>query len=165
MKLIEKDIAIAIYNQGCRHFQGVEFPQNYAKALEIFHTAAKLGHAMAYSNIGYAYSYGKGVEVDEKKARHYYELAAIRGNETSRYNLGNMEKNAGNYDTALKHFLIAVRSGHSESLERIKQMYTYRYAAKDDYTKVLQLYQAYLGEIKSDQRDKAAAADEKYRYY
>ena len=31
--------------------------------------------------------------------------------------------------------------------------------------KALQSYQTYLEEIKSDQRDKAAAADEKYRYY
>jgi len=76
-----------------------------------------------------------------------------------------MEKIAGNYDRALKHFLIAVRCGHSDSLERIKQMYTYGYATKDEYTKALQLFQAYLGEIKSDQRDKAAAAGEKYRYY
>ena len=38
-------------------------------------------------------------------------------------------------------------------------------ATKDDYMRALQLYQTYLGEIKSDQRDKAVAADEKYRYY
>ena len=34
-----------------------------------------------------------------------------------------------------------------------------------DYTAALQLYQVYLGEIKSPQRDKAAAAREEYRYY
>ncbi len=39
-------------------------------------------------------------------------------------------------------------------------------ATKEEYTKALQLYQAYLSEIKSPQRDKAAAAhDECYRYY
>jgi len=46
MKLIEKENAIAIYNQGCRYFHGVEFPQDYGKSLELFHTAAELGHAM-----------------------------------------------------------------------------------------------------------------------
>ena len=61
--------------------------------------------------------------------------------------------------------MIAVRAGYDGSLERIKQFYTDGYATKEDYTKALQSYQAYLGEIKSKQRDEAAAADDKYRYY
>ena len=39
------------------------------------------------------------------------------------------------------------------------------HATKDDYTKALRAYQAYLVEIKSTQRDKAAAASANYRYY
>jgi len=39
------------------------------------------------------------------------------------------------------------------------------HATKEDYTKALQLYQTYLGEIKSNQRDEAASADEDNRYY
>lgn len=35
----------------------------------------------------------------------------------------------------------------------------------NDYKKALQSYQEYLSEIKSPQRDKAAAARENYRYY
>jgi len=38
-------------------------------------------------------------------------------------------------------------------------MYENRQTTKDDYAKALQTYQAYLDEIKSDQRDKAAAAN------
>ena len=38
------------------------------------------------------------------------------------------------------------------------------HATKDDYAKALRAYQAYLAEIKSDQRDKAAAASADYRY-
>ena len=37
-------------------------------------------------------------------------------------------------------------------------------ATKDDYTKALRSYQAYLVEIKSAQRDQATAADENYKY-
>jgi len=41
-----------------------------------------------------------------------------------------------------------------------------RQASKDDYTKALRTYQEYLVEIKSVQRDEAAAYDEaEYRYY
>ena len=65
----------------------------------------------------------------------------------------------------MKHRMIAVSSGYDGSLVRIKQLYTDGHATKEDYTKALKLYQAYLGEIKSVQRDKAAAADERNRYY
>ena len=44
-------------------------------------------------------------------------------------------------------------------------MYKHGHTTKEDYTKALQAYQAYLGEINSSQRDKAAAADERHRYY
>jgi len=50
-------------------------------------------------------------------------------------------------------------------LDKIKELYSEGHAAKEDYMKALQSYQEYLGEIKSDQRDKAAAADDHYRYY
>ena len=68
-------------------------------------------------------------------------------------------------DKALKHWMIAVGSGHSGSLASIQKLYKDGYATKEDYTKALQSYQDYLGTIKSPQRDKAAAADENYRYY
>ena len=100
------------------------FPQDYTKALELYHRAAELGHASAYVCIGYLFEFGKGVEVDKKKAKHYWELAAIGGDMNGRHNLGNNEIRAGNYDRALKHYIIAVKSGSSESLEQIKEGYS-----------------------------------------
>jgi len=68
-------------------------------------------------------------------------------------------------DRAVKHFLISARGGFNTSLEKIKSLYSNGYATKEDYTKALQLYQVYLGEIKkSPQRDKAAAVSDQYRY-
>ena len=61
--------------------------------------------------------------------------------------------------------MIAARNGFAESLKIIKLMYKNRNVTKDDYTTALQAHQEYLVEIKSDQRDKAAAAEEQYRYY
>ena len=60
--------------------------------------------------------------------------------------------------------MIAVGSGDNDSLKMIQQLYTTGHATKDDYAKALQAYQAYLDEIKSDDRDKAAAYSEKYKY-
>ena len=119
----------------------------------------------AYCGIGVAYDFGSGVERDPMKAMHYYELAAKAGSVRTRHNLGSMEGEKGNMDRALKHFMIAVEGGSSDSLKCIQDLYTDGYATKDDYMKALQLYQTYLGEIKSKQRDEAAAEHENCRYY
>ena len=92
-------------------------------------------------------------------------MAAIGGDEVSRYNLGIEEWRAGNIQRALKHFMIAVRGGLSKSVEAIKEMYTKGFATKEDYTKALRSYQTYLSEIKSQQRDEAAAYSDRFRYY
>ena len=97
--------------------------------------------------------------MEKKKTRHYYELAAMGGDVNARHNLGvDDEEKEGNWDRALKHWKIAVKDGHGYSLKYIKELYMDGHATKEDYTKALQSYQSYLGEIKSVQRDKAAAS-------
>ena len=166
MKRVELNDPIAIYNLGVCYRDGLYgYPQDHTKALELWHRAAKLGDALANVNIGNSYSMGRGVEVDKKKATYYYELGAMKGDAMARYNIGIMEKKAGNMARAVKHFVISVRSGDDDSLKKIQELYSNGHATKEDYTKELQSYQEYLGEIKSDQRDKAAAFSEEYRYY
>jgi len=166
-KRAELEDPIAMLNQGHDYFRGTNgYPKDYAKALELFHRSGKLGHTTAYNNIGYAYDSGEGVLKDDKKANHYYELAAMQGNEGARHNLGINEEEAGNFDRALRHYMIAVKGGFSESLDQIQKLYLNGHATKEDYRIALQSYQTYLGEIKSPQRDEAAAYDhEEYRYY
>ena len=166
-KRVEAGDAQAIYSVGGYHRVGAYcFPQDMDKALELWHRAAELGFAKSYNNIGHAYNNGIGVEVDKKKAMHYFELAAMGGNEGARHNLGINEGKARNLERALKHLMIAVRDGQPESLEVIKGLYSKGCVSKQDYTKALQAYQTYLGEITSEQRDEAAAFDsKKYRYY
>ena len=164
-KRMELNDPIAIYYQGNNYRDGRRgFAKDYTKALELYHQAGELGDARAYNNIGNSYQSGRGVEVDNKKV-YFYELAAMGGDALARYNLGNMEAFAGNIDRAIKHYMIAVGSGHSNSLNQIKRLYSIGHATKEDYMKALQSYQTYLGEIKSPQRDKAAAEDEENRYY
>jgi len=166
IKRVEAGDLNAIYNVGVYYQEGMYgYPQNYTKALEYWHKAAELGNASAYSNIGFAYRNGNGVEFDNEKVKYYYELAAMRGSESARHSLGFNENSLGNIDRALKHWMIAVRSGHSESLAEIKELYSKGHVTKENYMTALQSYQAYLSEIKSAQRDKAAAADEDCRYY
>jgi len=165
-KRVEQDDTIGMRDLGFMYRNGENgLLQNRAKALELYRRAAELGDAGAYCFIGYTYKNGDGVDVDEKKAVHYFELAAMGGNAQARRNLGVKECRAGNYDRALKHLMIATRDGDSESLQGIRAMYMSGHATKDDYAKVLRSYQEYLGEIKSDQRDEAAAFKNDYEYY
>ena len=80
MKRVEMNDPLAIGKQGGYYADGKKgFPQDYKKALESWHRAAELGYALAHSCIGYAYINGEGVEVDKKKAKHYYELSGYEG--------------------------------------------------------------------------------------
>jgi len=140
-------------------------PQNYGKALKLYHKAADLGCADGYNNIGIAHDLGHGVEVDTKKAVYYYELAAMGGVVEARHNLGFREMRSGNIDRMIKHWMIAAGDGFKNSVENIQTSYKIGHATKDDYATALRLFQVYLGEIKSDQRDEAAAYDVEYKYY
>jgi TPR repeat protein len=164
----------AIFDLGYMYRNGeFELPQNRAKAFELYHRAGELGDAESYYHIGTAYMTGDGVESEEKRALEYYELAAMRGHLKSRYNLGVYEERADNIEEgwslnigrALRHYMIAVKDGDVSSLRNIKSLYMHGLTTKDDYAKALRLYQAYLEEIKSDQRDEAVVFDIKYRYY
>ena len=164
-KRVEVGDAYAIFGLGCCHSEGAYgLPRDHEKALELWHQAGELGYAGAYCNIGNAYHNGRGVERDEKKADHYYELAAIGGEVIARHNLGNAEARAGNLDRALKHWMISV-GGDNDSVKNIQDLYKHGHATKDDYTKALLAYQAYLEEIRSEQRVKAAAFSDNHKCY
>jgi len=163
---IELNDAVAVHDVGCFYRDGTHgFPQNMAKALQLWHGVGELGHSGAYHNIGIAYHHGIGAERDEKKARHYFELAAMGGNVKARHHLGASEQNKGSIDRGLKHYLIAIKGGNKKSLEDIKELYKVGHATKDDYANALSAYQAYLDDIKSVQRDEAAAFNADWKYY
>ena len=165
-KRIEVGDTTASHIQGCCYYEGTNgFTQDRAKALECWHRAGKLGHTTSYCNIGCAYLNGRGVKADKEKATYYWKLAAIRGNVEARHILGFEEESNGNTERALKHYMIAVGVGYDDSLKRIKELYSYGQASKEDYMRALRSYQTYLSEIRSPQRDKAAAANDRYRYY
>ena len=60
--------------------------------------------------------------------------------------------------------MIAARGGHNASLKKIRELYMGGYATKDDFAQALRSHQEYVGEVRSVQRDQAAAADNNMRY-
>ena len=97
--------ALTIYNHGNYYRDGRNgFSQDYVKALELWHKAAELGCFKAYNSIGYVYHFDRGVEVDLKKAVHYYELAAMMGSVIARCNLGVCVERRGQHRKSVETF-------------------------------------------------------------
>ena len=156
----------AICSVGCFYQSGkFGFEQSYAKALRCWRQAGELGSVESYCNIADVYDNGRGVERDQERAWHYYELAAMGGIVPARYNLGVTEGLIGNMDRALKHHMIAIKSGCAESLKKIKHLHWNGHATANEYELALRSYHVYVDEIKSEQRDRAAAFSDEYTYY
>ena len=91
-KLNKADHAYAFYVLAGYYADGeCGMPQDFAKANELWLRAGELGCAEAYYDLGNSYYDGLGVEVDKKKAKHFYELSAKSGSAAARHNLGYME--------------------------------------------------------------------------
>ena len=131
-------------------------PVDKSKAIELLQSACELGSASGHYNLGCSYEMGVGIKIDKKKAVHHYQIAAIMGNVCARHNLGGAELKNGNYQRAMKHFMMAAKCGFKVSLQTVKEGFTQGHVTKQDFEKTLRDYQASCDETKSDQRDRAA---------
>ena len=158
-KLMKKGNATS-FNQLAGYYErgSCGLRQDQEKANELLLKAGELGCVDAYFNLGIMYSNGTGVTIDEKKAKYYYELAAMNGDVEARHNLSCMVGRAGNHQRAMKHLILAVRAGYKGSLDFLKEGYMAGYITKDQYANALREYQKSHDEMKSDARDKAVAA-------
>ena len=158
-KLMEKGYAEAYYVLGQHYAKGVlGLPQDQQKANELFLKAGELGCASGYCNLGNAFEQGRGIEVDRKKATHYWEIATMMGSLQARNILACMEVEAGNVNRADKHFMIAARAGSKAALDQVKVSYQMGFVTKDEYASTLRAFHERQKEMKSDERDKVAAS-------
>jgi hypothetical protein len=82
----------------------------------------------------------------------------MAGNVRARYNLGCDEHDAGNMDRAYKHWMISANDGCDLSMKEVEEGYKSGFVTKDDFAKTTRPYGNSIDEMKSDDRDKAAAA-------
>ena len=156
-KLMVKGNAYAFYTHAVYYAEGrYGVPRDYQKANELFLKGGELGCASGYCNVGNAYDNGMGVDRDKKKAKHYYEQAAMMGSVAARHNLGCIEAETGNHRRAMKHFILAARAGLKQSLDSVKQGYMGEFVTREEYEGTLRAYQKSVDEMKSEARDKAA---------
>ena len=129
---------------------------DYKAAFEYWTRAAALGDVKAHFHLSIMYSLGKGVEKDKKRELHHAEQAAIGGNPTARHNLALLEVKDGRVDRAAKHWIIAAKLGHDESLKGIKSLYKAGYVRKEDFASALRGHQAATDALRSPQREETA---------
>ena len=154
---MEVNDANAIYILGCHYLSGERgLPQDYEKAMELWLRAGELGCVTSYCKIGFAYHEGRGVERDIEKAKHYFELGAMRGNVVARHTLGVLEKHAGNVSRAMKHWMISAGAGDDDSLSEVRECFMEGNATKDDFEMALRAHKEAKDEMKSEQREAAA---------
>ncbi|KAF9997902.1 hypothetical protein BGZ79_008405 [Entomortierella chlamydospora] len=84
------DIAISEYNQGLAYLKGNGVPQDYYKAMDIFHKAAKQGNPKAQCKLALLYYKGDGIPQDFSKAPKWFLRAANQDNGRAQAYLGNM---------------------------------------------------------------------------
>eukprot|EP00984_Skeletonema_dohrnii_P019254 scaffold9169_cov77-Skeletonema_dohrnii-CCMP3373.AAC.5 len=130
-------------------------------AFEYWKKAAVLGNIVAHHNLAVMYSYGEGVEKDEKKELHHLEQAAIGGNPSARYLLGCYESDRFKYERAVKHWIIAANLGDDDSMKRVKEGFQGGLVSKEDFAAALRAHHAAVDATKSPQR----VAAEKSKYY
>ncbi len=65
---------------------------NFKEAIKHYELAGSLGNKDALTNLGYCYYYGRGTDIDYKKAYMFFEMAAKEGNITATYKLGDLAK-------------------------------------------------------------------------
>ena len=75
----------------------------------------------------------------------------------ARGNLGGLEYHAGNMSRAMKHWMISAGAGDDVSLKKIRDCFLEGHATKDDFEKALRAHKESADEMKSDQREAAAA--------
>jgi hypothetical protein len=158
-KRVEANDAVAMYNLGTYYLLGtIGLRQDNAKALELYRRSAKLGHNFAHLNLSIFYQTGCIGEKDTRKATYHGQLGAMAGNVQARYNLGCAESDAGNMDRACKHWMISANDGCGLAMKAVQWGYKSGFVTKDDNAKTTRAYDNSISEMKSDDRDRYAAA-------
>ena len=155
-KRVDKGDTTAIYQLGCKYYQGgLGLTKDVPRAIELWTEAAELGSLDAHYNLGDMYYHGDGVEVDKPRGIHHWQQAAVQGDVESRQGLGYVEYENGNHQLAVQHWMISAKMGYEMSLNSIKKRFKEGHATKAQYAEALLGYRDAVEEMKSPQREEA----------
>jgi TPR repeat protein len=155
LKRVEANDSTSMIDLGTRYLQGVEgFQQDCNRAIDLLTRAAEFGSSQAHFILGMHYYEGG----DLKKAKFYFEAAAIAGHEVARCQLGIMEGESGNMERAIKHLTISASSGHYIAMQMLRDSFSlseigFGYVSRDAINAVLTAYNNSCAEMRSKERD------------
>jgi TPR repeat protein len=111
----KENVANSRYNLGVLYQQGLGTLKNIERAMNMYRSAALLGHPEAQYNLGIAYAEGIGVPYSIESAVHYFEQSAVTGVPESAYNLGLIYENGltGQKDNNKALFWYNLASDHN----------------------------------------------------
>ncbi|EJK71341.1 hypothetical protein THAOC_07236 [Thalassiosira oceanica] len=148
-KRVDAKDPTALEALGEQYFYGMcGLEKDVPHAIELWSEAAGLGSLEAHNRLAEFYLGDEiGVTVDGvarnfSKADRHWEEAAMQGHVLARHNLGNHEHHNGNYERAVRHWLISAKMGEKWSLDAIKDMFVDGIATKQQYASALKGYQA-----------------------
>ena len=156
MKRVEMNDPAALCHQGMEQRKRGD----YNGAFEYLSKAAKLGDVEAHYRMSALYRDGEGVEQDRRKEIYHMEEAAIGGHPKARLCLGCKEMFWGDYESAVKHYIIAATQGEDGPLKLLMDLFKGGIVSKEDLAATLRAQKAAVDATKSAQR---VAAKEYYR--
>ncbi|KAL9186970.1 hypothetical protein ACHAXT_010690 [Thalassiosira profunda] len=152
-KRMEVGDANALYIHGLKTYHN----GSPDKAIDLYYQAADLGSMKAHGALAYIFCSGEVVAKDEEKGFQHLQIAAMGGLDHVRHRLGNAEMKRGNALRAMKHWMISARAGWDKSLAEVKEGYKEGLVTKDEFAAVLRAHKESNDELRSPERDRAAA--------
>ncbi len=160
MKRVEAGDAVAICHQGREEYN----KGYYQRAIDYYTKAAELGDVNAHCELSQMYREGKGGEPDIRKEVYHLEEAVIGGHTIARHNLGCQEGDNGNFDRAVKHWIIAATQGQDESMKMLMTAFKKGYVEKADLAAALRAHHSAVDAMKSPQREAAEIYHKHYHH-
>lgn len=112
-----------IYNKAMTYY----ISEEYAKAIPLFEEAANMDDTDALNQLGYCYTFGVGVDKDEKKAAEFWKKAAIQGDSKAQCHLGYCYLNGTgvpqNTQKAFEYWLMAAEQNFSDAQYNVGYLY------------------------------------------
>ncbi|MEM7318217.1 MAG: tetratricopeptide repeat protein, partial [Pseudomonadota bacterium] len=127
VKAVEAGYVNAMVYLGQMHLDGQAVDQDFARAYELFESAADAGDSAALTALAWVHRAGVGVPQDYTRARTFYERGAARRNDWAMTNLAEFYQKGIGVDKdseAAEHwYLQAAKSGELTAQTRLARMY------------------------------------------
>ena len=122
---------------------------DYKTSYNLIRPLAKKGFAQAQYSLGIMYEKGKGVDLNLKKAKKWFQLAAQQGISKAQYKLGLIYRNGQggekNYSKAIKWWELAANRGNANAQINLGLMFENGLGVPQDYNKAIRLYSLAAG--------------------